>query len=226
MHTTICGAKTRSGGRCKNAPVAAGRCRMHGGASLRGVASPTFKHGRFSKYLPVRLATRYREALADPELLKLNHEIALVDARLQDVLTRIDSGECGTAWDRALKAFESFQRQMEGRDLPGVQACLTELGQILRRGHADVEAWNEVVDVIEHRRRLVDSVMRHQVQAQQVLALDQAMLLISALAHSVREHVQDRDTLAKIQAEFVKLTETTGVQAVPAAGPLRTPRVN
>jgi hypothetical protein len=225
MHTTICGAKTRSGGRCKNAPVAAGRCRMHGGASLRGVASPTFKHGRFSKYLPVRLAARYREALADPELLKLNHEIALIDARLQDVLTRIDSGESGAAWDAALQAFDSFQRQMRDYDLPGVQTSLTELAQALRRGHADSAAWNEVVDLIEHRRHLVDSIVRHQVQAQQVLALDQAMLLISALANSVREHVHDRDTLAKIQAEFVKLTESVGSQVIES-GPLRSPRLN
>lgn len=45
-----CGAKTRSGGRCKNlAMYPAGRCRMHGGKSLRGLASPRYKHGRYSK---------------------------------------------------------------------------------------------------------------------------------------------------------------------------------
>ena len=45
-----CGARTRSGGRCKNlAMFPAGRCRMHGGLSLRGLASPRYKHGRYSK---------------------------------------------------------------------------------------------------------------------------------------------------------------------------------
>jgi hypothetical protein len=28
-----------------------GCCRMHGGTSLAGIASATFKHGRYSKYL-------------------------------------------------------------------------------------------------------------------------------------------------------------------------------
>ena len=47
---TECAAKTRSGGRCKNAPMGTtGRCRMHGGKSLAGIASPRWKHGRYSK---------------------------------------------------------------------------------------------------------------------------------------------------------------------------------
>ena len=50
MGWRTCGAKTRSGGRCKNlAMFPAGRCRMHGGKSLRGLASPRYKHGKYSK---------------------------------------------------------------------------------------------------------------------------------------------------------------------------------
>lgn len=46
-----CGAKTRSGAPCQNAPMQlGGRCRMHGGASLRGPEHPRYKHGKYSKY--------------------------------------------------------------------------------------------------------------------------------------------------------------------------------
>src|SRR5436853_5714841 len=49
-----CGAKTRNGGRCQNAPrQLGGRCRMHGGNSLRGPAHPRYKEGKYSKYKPV-----------------------------------------------------------------------------------------------------------------------------------------------------------------------------
>jgi hypothetical protein len=45
-----CGAKTRQGGRCRNRPmINRQRCRMHGGASPRGLASPHFKHGRYTR---------------------------------------------------------------------------------------------------------------------------------------------------------------------------------
>jgi hypothetical protein len=51
-----CGAKTRSGGTCRNWAMANGRCRLHGGKSLAGPASPSFKHGRHSKWLPKEVA--------------------------------------------------------------------------------------------------------------------------------------------------------------------------
>lgn len=53
-----CGAKTRSGGTCKNWAMANGRCRMHGGKStgappekIKGKQN-AMKHGLFAKYLP------------------------------------------------------------------------------------------------------------------------------------------------------------------------------
>lgn len=45
-----CGARTRSGGHCRTAAMPNGRCRMHGGKSLRHWRSPRWRHGRFSKY--------------------------------------------------------------------------------------------------------------------------------------------------------------------------------
>lgn len=47
----ICGAQTRKGDPCQNKPMANGRCRMHGGKSLKGKQSGTYKHGLYSQYL-------------------------------------------------------------------------------------------------------------------------------------------------------------------------------
>lgn len=52
----ICGAKTRAGTPCKRWPLTfRSRCRLHGGASYSGIASPSFKHGQYSKDWLVRL---------------------------------------------------------------------------------------------------------------------------------------------------------------------------
>src|SRR5690625_985270 len=49
-----CGAKTRSGGKCKNWAMANGRCRMHGGKSTVPPKKNknSMKNGLFAKYLP------------------------------------------------------------------------------------------------------------------------------------------------------------------------------
>src|SRR5436305_15207335 len=94
-----CKARNRAGKRCGKA-AAAGRevCRLHGGASLRGVAHPNFAHGRYSKCLPDRLIGRYEAAQRDPELVAMRDEIALVDVRIGELLSRLDSGESGATW--------------------------------------------------------------------------------------------------------------------------------
>ena len=50
-----CGAKTRAGTPCQRAPMPNGRCDKHGGKSLRGIASPRFKHGFYSKDFPTHV---------------------------------------------------------------------------------------------------------------------------------------------------------------------------
>lgn len=67
-----------------------GRCRLHGGKSLKGAAHPAFKHGRRSKSVPAQLTETYHRSLGDPELLNLSSEIALTDAMIDDILANQD----------------------------------------------------------------------------------------------------------------------------------------
>jgi len=62
-----CGAKTRNGGKCQNMPrQLGGRCRMHGGNSLRGPEHPRYKEGKYSKYKPVDVADLIAQYAAMP----------------------------------------------------------------------------------------------------------------------------------------------------------------
>src|SRR5215203_1430601 len=89
----VCAAKTRKGALCQNPPMKNGRCRMHGGASLKGTDLPQFRHGRYSKSLPDKLAGRYEEALSDEERHDLRDEIALAEAKIFDLLLGMKRGE-------------------------------------------------------------------------------------------------------------------------------------
>lgn len=57
-----CNAKTRAGTACRNwGRFPSGRCRMHGGRSFGGIASPTFIHGDFSRWEPHASLARGRK---------------------------------------------------------------------------------------------------------------------------------------------------------------------
>src|SRR5579863_9488305 len=80
----------RSGSRCRKWAMRGHTvCRNHGALSPRGVASPAFKTGRYSRSLPARLVGRYQEAVADPELLSLRDDLALIDSRTSALLQRV-----------------------------------------------------------------------------------------------------------------------------------------
>lgn len=71
----VCGAKKRDGNPCGESPMPNGRCRMHGGMSVKGGAGHhTFKHGKYSKYLVSMEAID--ERLEDPNLLDARRPIA------------------------------------------------------------------------------------------------------------------------------------------------------
>lgn len=218
MNGQACGAKTRAGTPCRRPAMMNGRCDKHGGKSPGGIASPRTKHGRYSRYIPSRLSERYDEAAADTELLAMRDEIALTDARLADVLKRVDRGDSGDLW-KQLKAALADVHNMRSLGLSDA-GPMGDLKRIIDRGLADWAAWDEVAKLLEQRRRLVESERKRLVEMQQVVTVERAMLLVSAITESVRRHVHEPRALAAIHADLGRLLAIDPPRAGdPGAGP-------
>ena len=117
-----CTAKSkRSGQQCqKDAMQGRNVCSMHGGKSLRGVAASNFRHGRYSKALPEKLAAAYHRSMNDPALLNLRSELALIDARLYELAERfkaeegpMSAGEIRDTWVQIIPTIEARRRLVE-----------------------------------------------------------------------------------------------------------------
>lgn len=119
-----------------------GRCRLHGGRTPAGVASPHFKTGRYSKVLPARLLERYQTALADPDLLAMHDEIALLDAQLQEIV----AGD--PDWETVVLLVEQRRRLVESE-----RKRLIDLQQVVTAGEA-VALATQLIDVV--RRHVTD----------------------------------------------------------------------
>lgn len=208
-----CGAKTRAGSPCPNPAMENGRCRMHGGKSLSGIASPTFVHGRSvrSHTLPARLVERYEASVNDPDLLSLRHSIALADARTQDLLDRVDSGESGETWNALKKTWEECEENRHKADSGDVEArrdfwqAYEMIGVLISEGQSDYAAWRETLAVDEHRRRLADSERARVKDLKAMITAEKAMNLIGAVIGVVKTHVRDRTTLQRIAQDISRL---------------------
>lgn len=182
-----------------------GRCRLHGGKSLAGVASATFKTGRYSKYMPERLLERYEQSVDDPELLNMRHELSLLDARLTDLLERVDTEEARALWEEARKSHDEMKRMLLNEDYGGLMVALEKLDRSVGTGLADYDAWNEIEKLIEQRRKLVEAEQKRLVAMQQMVSSEQVMVLIAALVDTVKRHVPDRSILNAISTDINKI---------------------
>jgi len=207
-----CQAWSRQAGRQCAQMVRPGQnvCKWHGGNSPRGIASPKWKDGRHSKYMPSRLLDRYREAASDGELLELRSEIALLDTRLSDLLTRVDHGESGSTWRKVRDAYNELRTGFITKDNDKVNDAFTSLDELIRRGVSDYAGWNEVQLIIEQRRKLVETERRRLVDMQQMISTEEAVNIYQALALAVKENVPDNRTLSRIQETFIRLTNRAG----------------
>lgn len=211
-----CGAKTRKGSQCATKSVMAnGRCRMHGGATPSGMALPQTTSGRYSKHLPTRMGERYQQALTDPELLAMREEVALLDARLSDVLERVDSGESGAAWALLKTQFADYRKAKPGTDR---DIALSLIEDTIKQGLDDYAAWEEVRSLVDQRARIVANERQRLVQMQQMLSVEQAMTLVAAVADTVRKHVSDRDALAAISSDLARLVALGAGRAAQPSG--------
>jgi hypothetical protein len=126
----LCGARSRrnGGAPCRNWGMApSGRCRLHGGKSAVGFASPTFKHGWYSHDFVTQHLAAYGAAMAS----RAEAEAAAVDLR-------VSRSDCDTvASEGMMNTPCNADNPMGGRDVrgSGTKAGGTTLGRSgARRG--------------------------------------------------------------------------------------------
>lgn len=171
---------------------------MHGGNSPRGIAHPSTKHGRYSKDIPAQLLTRYQEGVADKDLLNLSDEIALIEARIGELLSHITTQETGGSWKHLKDLFEKLHQAAEEKNGVLMIRLIDEMEPHLMAGHKEYMVWGEITFAIEARRKLVDTERKRLVDMNQFVTVKDAMLLASALSDVVRRNVSDPEILRKI----------------------------
>jgi hypothetical protein len=164
------------------------RCHKCGGSTPSGVASPHFKHGAYSRLLPVDLRNAYQRAAADPDLLSLRNEVALLQVRLEGLVGRLATGEHGSLWASAREALCRFRESQAAGDQAGAAAALDDLGHTLEQGVGVETTWEEITCAIEKKGKVASREWKRMVDLRSVATAEQVVTMFGALAASVRKH--------------------------------------
>lgn len=194
----ICGAKTKSGTCCKIPPMPNGRCRIHGGSTPVGMVHHNYTDGKYSSILPRRLLAKYNEAVEDPNLLAMNQEIALIDARMSDLLSRVDTGESGQLWGM----IRSVLSQVQATDGVEHLVALDQLSQLINHGITDYAAWHGIQELVEQRRKLVESERKRLIDLNQTITAEKAIAMITFILETIKKHEKDTKILQAISYDL------------------------
>lgn len=230
----ICGAKKRDGGQCHKAPVrGATRCRLHGGTQPVGVASPNWKHGRYSnpRYRldpSTQLGEAYRRHLADPDYMALDQELALLAGQVDVVATELAGlrmlperdvevgGPCDSCGHPEAEHGDVLP---EGAEQFG---CLKFQPRTLR-DYTENERLQRVLrieslqarlgELLEQKRRMTEAEVHRVKAAQDNLSADTAKMLGHAMLVALREECGgDLALVARVQSRTVLILRSLGVR--------------
>jgi hypothetical protein len=217
--TRLCGGKTRTGEPCRNPAMSNGRCYMHRGNAVIGIAHPNFKHGKFSTSLPSRMAAVYEETLKDPLIAESKRGIARMEARIEDLLSQVDHGESGELWEALTDAWSELgpaiyrERSGDGEHADRVRDtdnAVESIGLIISQGGSNFKLWQEIRDTEEQRRKCAESQTKREIAAFSLVNNDKLLALLGAVAAILKTYVRDTNDLAAASRRLHEVAVGTG----------------
>lgn len=184
-----CHGTTRSGTRCRQHVVEGSKyCRAHVPAIEVTYESEEEK-GRYSGYAGA-LENSYQNALQDRYLLHLRDEIAILDARLKDLLKQAKEGVNSEAWKKFVTQYRILKNALKKNDFKALNAILEVMDEAMEEGRRENDLWIDIQSAMEQRRRLVETEQKYLAQSNQMIPIESAIALLSAVISSMRNSLK------------------------------------
>jgi hypothetical protein len=236
----LCGAhrhKNKDGslrgtdGLCHKRVAAAGlRCKLHGGKSLSGMASPTYKgpgkrKGRtWARHLPTRLMEQHADGMSEPDRQHfLNDELSALDILLDAELQKINSGLVDTRV-QALKALaEKVLLALRAGDYQAATAAAEELHDCTRAEVREFAATDRALRIMAHKTSTAAEQRKNLASERGTMTVEQAQEFCAVVMRAVVETARlDRVTFDKVlRVVYEKLGGTVPVELEEQATPNR-----
>jgi hypothetical protein len=176
-----------------------------------GVASPSFAHGRRSRYLkdlPRDLRNGYRAALADPEHTALVDELGVLETRIGQLLRRL-SETTVPPWGPAVESLEELTLATNAGNAGRFRVAFEEHARILRAGAeaaaAQSAVWKELQETIRLKVQTAAAEARRLHELRAYVPVELALGLVAAVAAAARDTVRDADDLRRLQQSLIAI---------------------
>ena len=135
----------------------------------------------------------------------LRPDIALLTALIEAAMADVIAGATAVPEDEADDAadiFEALGVALAAGDAKTARTRLASLGRLLERRTATADARRRFLQLIESKRKLVDTHVKHLSVTSRVYSPEEVATLVASLATAVRRAVSDEAVLHQISDDF------------------------
>jgi hypothetical protein len=152
--------------------------------------------------MPKKLRERVERAMGDPALLSLEGDVALVCARVGELLEQMGKVDC-PPWGQAVESLNSLAIAVQGGDLEAIQSALAEHSALVRSG-AEAgrnveELWRPLQRALLDKAKLVEAESKRKRLLNLFLSATEAWVLIESVMRAVKDTVREQHMLEAIQ---------------------------
>lgn len=216
----ICGSRLNHPGsfgdyRCHRSPLKnKNRCKRHGPLEgVTGVAHPQYRGAgaeRIKEKLPPRMQGDFDASVEEVGRdLSSTHLIGLMDARLLDLLGRVDAGVTVELWRELRRTWSQYQRALKQQGfatqeeaIAGAKIALDKLEGLIKRGADDAETWDEVERTVDRAHKLREGEGRRQRDAKDMVKLEKLEFMNRKIIQIIAEEVADPQVLRRIASRM------------------------
>lgn len=161
---------------------------------------------RRANYLPDTLADKYRDAVNDPELLNMREDLGLIELRMAQLMGKLETDDPKAKWREFKLLLSTAQSEIANGESAKALAAMVLMEGIADANLAEYAVWKEITDLMESRRRVMESESNRLVRMQQMITSEDVFKLVERLLSAIKRYVKDPNTYAAIANEFAIAT--------------------
>ena len=178
---------------------------MHGGNTPRGMASPHYKDGKYSRHAPKLLAERIEAATRDGTLTDLTDEIAVIQALAQERIAMMGQTTSAEDWSEAARLWAEYGDAVRWGDEDAASGLRGQMDVVLERGTNVQGHEDAVLKLFDKKARMVKAHSEQRMAAGLTLSYNAVVYLVGQVLSLVTLHVKDPAALTAIRRGVMEL---------------------
>lgn len=151
------------------------------------------------------IAQKYKKMLSNGRILSNRAAMEVLDNRVRQLADRIDVNDAPDRMMRLQALYQEFRSAYKAERYSDQVVAMAKLDDEFQRAHDDYKAWEQLMQLFDLRRKMVDSEVKTIKQIKAILTAEDAHDLVAKLLAVVLRVVQDPIKLRIIHFEFSKI---------------------